>query len=278
LESKNYTVKTLNLLAQNKVPDDALAIIIAGPTQPITSEELTLLTDYLSKGGSLVVLDDPNLTPSTTSTPDPLIDYLAASWDIKLDNDLVIDPSSTQPIVTWAFSYGLHPITNNLNTQNVLPFFPTTRSLTLESTNQEVQTTSLVKTVSGAWGETDLSALQNKQVSFDASTDFAGPLTIAAAAEKPSGKGKVVVIGDSDFASDAYFDQYGNTDMFINSIDWAAGQESMISLTTKQAVTREMRPLTNTTVLLIAFAFIILVPGLILAGGIGSWLVRRSRG
>ena len=37
LESKNYTVKTLNLLAENKIPTDALSIIIDGPTQPISS-------------------------------------------------------------------------------------------------------------------------------------------------------------------------------------------------------------------------------------------------
>ena len=278
LESKNYTVKTLNLLAQNKVPDDALTVIIAGPTQPITDQELNLLKDYVSKGGSLVVLEDPILTRDTTKISDPLLSYLATSWGIKLNDDLVIDPSSNQIVVAVENTYGTHAITNSLVSQNLVTFFPTARSLALDSSVKDVTTTALVKTVDNAWGETDFAALQNNQVAFDSKTDIAGPLTIVASSEPTSGKGRVVVAGDSDFASDAYFDQYGNSDMFINSVDWAAGQESMISLTTKQTTTRTMKPLSSLTIVVLAFAFVILIPGLIVAGGISSWLVRRSRG
>jgi ABC-type uncharacterized transport system involved in gliding motility auxiliary subunit len=278
LESKNYTVKTLNLLAQNKVPEDALAIIISGPTKPISSEEMLLLNDYVAKGGSLVVLEDPTLESSTSNTSDPLIDYLTTTWGVTINNDLVIDPSLSQVIVAVEFTYGSHAITNSLQSQNMGSFYPTARSLTLDTTLQDVQTTALVKTIDRSWGETDFAALQNNQVAFDASTDLAGPLTIAAVAENANTKGRVVVIGDSDFADDTYFDQYGNGDMFINSVDWAAAQEKMISLTAKQPITRQMRLLGQLTILLLAFAFVILIPGLIVAGGVASWLVRRSRG
>jgi ABC-type uncharacterized transport system involved in gliding motility auxiliary subunit len=88
----------------------------------------------------------------------------------------------------------------------------------------------------------------------------------------------VVVIGDSTFASDIYFDQYGNGDLFINAVDWAAGQGNMINLTSSQPISRQMRLPSSFTVLLLAFAFVILIPGLIIAAGVSSWLVRRSRG
>jgi ABC-type uncharacterized transport system involved in gliding motility auxiliary subunit len=278
LESKNYTVKTLNLLAQNKVPEDALTIIVNGPTQPVSSEEMSLLKDYISKGGSLVLLEEPILAQDGSKAPDPMLDYLTTTWGITINNDLVIDPSSSQVIVAIENTYGSHPITDSLISQNLVAFFPTARSLTVSTTVEGVQTTELVKTIDRSWGETDFSALQNNQVSFDASTDIAGPMTIAAAAQNTNAKGRIVVIGDPDFASDAYFDQYGNADMFINSVDWAAGQENMISLTTKQPITRQMRLLNNITMLLLAFAFVILIPGLIVAGGVAAWLVRRSRG
>lgn len=278
LESKNYTVNTLNLLAQNKIPTDALAIIISGPTQPISTEEMSLLKDYVSKGGSLIVLEEPNLTTDASKISDPLLDYLSTTWDITIDNDLVIDPTSSQLAIAIENSYGSHSITASLVSQNLVSFFPTARSLTLKTTNQAVQTTALVKTIDSAWGETNFTALQNNQATYDAGTDLAGPLTIAAAAENSNAKGRIVVFGDSDFASDAYFDQYGNSDLFINSVDWAAGQENLISLTSKTPITREMVPLTNTTILILAFFFVILVPGLIVAGGVASWLIRRSRG
>lgn len=59
LESKNYTVNTLNLLSTNTIPEDALAIIIAGPMKPLASSEVSLLKKYADTGGSLVVMENP---------------------------------------------------------------------------------------------------------------------------------------------------------------------------------------------------------------------------
>ncbi len=278
LESKNYTVKSLNLLAQNKIPTDALSIIIDGPTQPITSQETALLNTYVAKGGSIIVMEDSVLASNAGKPADPLLNYLTTTWGITIDNDLVIDPSSSQIIVAVENSYGSHPITDKLQSQNLVSFFPTACSLTLNTNVQNVQTTALITTINTSWGETDFTALQNNQVAFNAKIDIAGPLTVAAAAQNSTTNGKVVVIGDSSYASDIYFDQYGNGSFFINTVDWAAGQGNMINLTSSQPVSRQMRLPSSFTVLLLAFAFVILIPGLIIAAGVSSWLVRRSRG
>jgi len=278
LESKNYTVKSINLLAQNKIPADALSIIIDGPTQPISSQEMSLLKAYINKGGSLIVMEDSPLASNAGKPVDPLIDYLTGTWGITIVNDLVIDPSSSQIIVAVENAYGSHPITDKLQSQNMVSFFPTACSLTLKSNVQDVQTTALVTTINTSWGETDFTALQSNKVAFDSTIDFPGPLTVAAAAQNSTTNGKVVVVGDSTFASDIYFDQYGNGDFFINAVDWAAGQGNMINLTSSQPISRQMRLPNSLTILLLAFAFVILIPGLIIAGGVASWLVRRSRG
>jgi ABC-type uncharacterized transport system involved in gliding motility auxiliary subunit len=278
LESKNYTVKSLNLLAQNKIPADALSIIIDGPTQPITTQEMSLLQTYISKGGSLIVMEDSPLASNVGKPADPLINYLKDTWGITIEDDLVIDPSSSQIIVAVENAYGSHPITSKLQSQNMVSFFPTACSLTVNLNIQNVQTTALVTTINTSWGETDFTALQNNKVAFDSTIDFAGPLTVAAASENSTTNSRVVVIGDATFASDIYFDQYGNGDLFINAVDWAAGQGNMINLTSSQPISRQMRLPNSFTILLLAFVFVILIPGLIIAGGVASWLVRRSRG
>jgi ABC-type uncharacterized transport system involved in gliding motility auxiliary subunit len=56
LESKNYSVKTLNLLATNQIPDDAKVVVVAGPQKPVSSAEVDLMSKYLEKGGALVVM------------------------------------------------------------------------------------------------------------------------------------------------------------------------------------------------------------------------------
>src|SRR5690606_9207873 len=59
LEAKNYTLDTLNLLATPKIPDDALAIIVAGSTKPLSQAEIDLIRAYQEKGGALIYLAEP---------------------------------------------------------------------------------------------------------------------------------------------------------------------------------------------------------------------------
>src|SRR5581483_239114 len=105
LESKNYTVKTLNLAATNKIPDDAKAIVVAGPQNPLLDQEVTLLKAYVNKGGALVVMEDPTPFTNFGTSPDPLADYLKSDWGIAFDNDVVIDTTSQQALYAISSQY-----------------------------------------------------------------------------------------------------------------------------------------------------------------------------
>ncbi|HEX2696746.1 MAG TPA: GldG family protein, partial [Anaerolineales bacterium] len=208
LESKNYTVKTLNLAATNKVPDDAKAIIIAGPQNPLLDQEVTLLKAYASKGGSLVVMEDPTPFTKVGTDPDPLADYLNSDWGITLDNDVVIDQTSNQPLYAISASYNTtQNITQHMTNVTIMP---QARTLTIsQSLPQDVTTTPLILTSQQSWGETDLAGMQsNQQIKFDQATDIPGPLTLAATGENSSSHGRVVVFGNSIFATDKGFDAY----------------------------------------------------------------------
>jgi ABC-type uncharacterized transport system involved in gliding motility auxiliary subunit len=276
LEAKNYTVQPLNLIVTNKIPDNATVIVIAGPTQPISAAEQTLLQAFVAKGGALVVMEEPTPLTQFGNSPDPLSAYLAANWGITFDNDIVIDTNTSQPLYAIASSYGTHPITEKL--QGLVSFFPSARSLSIAS-NLTNQPTVLVTTASSAWGETDFASLQaNGQVAFNPAVDVPGPLTLAVAATDTTSGSHLVVFGDSDFASDAFFSQYANGDMFINAIDWAAGQEQLINLNTPTAISRTLTLPSSFWLLVMAISFIFVLPGLVIAGGVVSWLIRRSRG
>jgi len=88
----------------------------------------------------------------------------------------------------------------------------------------------------------------------------------------------VVVIGDSDFASDANFSRYGNGDLLVNSIDWAVGQENLINLTPKDTIQRVLVPPQRYTLGMILFGSVFLLPGVVLLSGIIVWIQRRKRG
>ena len=276
LEAKNYTVLSLNLIAQNKIPDNATVIVIAGPTQPISAAEDTLLQNYVTKGGALVIMEEPAPLTQFGNSPDPLAAYLSANWGIGFENDIVIDTNTSQPLYAIAATYGNHPITEKL--QGLVSFYPTSRSLTIAAnlTNQPI---ALVSTASSAWGETAFASMQtNGQVSFDPTVDFPGPLTLAVAVADTTSSSRVVVFGDADFASNVFFSQYANGDMFLNTIDWAAGQAQLINLSTPTAISRTLALPSSFWLLVMAISFLCILPGLVIAGGVISWLVRRSRG
>ena len=64
----------------------------------------------------------------------------------------------------------------------------------------------------------------------------------------------------------------------VNAVDWAAGQEDLISLSAGATTERYINlssPYLSGFVLL---GSLIVIPGLILVGGIAAWIARRKRG
>ncbi len=277
LVSKNYTVKTLNLAADNKIPDDAKAVIVAGPSQALLDQEVAQLKAYLDKGGSLVVLEDPTVFTKIGSNPDPLANYLKTDWGITIQNDVVIDLTSNQPLSAISSSYSPSaPITQHMTTVAIMP---QSRSLEVaQNLPQNVTVTPLILTSQQSWGETDLASLQStQQIAFDPATDIPGPLTLAASAENSSTHGRVVVFGSSTFVTDNGFDHYANGDIFTNSVDWAAQQANLINITPRTPVSRTFDPPAQLPFIAILLGSVILIPGLVVVAGVSNWLARRRQ-
>ncbi|NPV78478.1 MAG: GldG family protein [Anaerolineae bacterium] len=275
LENKNYTTKTLNLLSSPTVPDNARAIVIAGPKKPLTEKETQALDTYVQNGGSLVILTEPREI-TFQDQKDYLAEYLDNKWGIQLDDDIIIDPNVNPPLIAIANKYDQHPITEKL--MNVASIFPTSHSIQFEAKDDQIKLSALISTSDMAWGETNFEGLKNNQVSPDQGTDYIGPLTIAVVGENAKTSSRLVVIGDSDFASNRYYQEYGNSDLIVNSIDWASGQEDLISLTPKKQITRILLPPTQITLGLILLGSVFVLPGIVVATGISTWISRRRRG
>jgi ABC-type uncharacterized transport system involved in gliding motility auxiliary subunit len=275
LENKNYKVKQLNLMVDQQVPQDALSIIIAGPQKPITIEEVKLLKDYVDKGNSLVIMEQPTPFTQFGDSPDPLADYLIQDWGITLGNDVVIDLSSYSNMDALANEYGNHVITSQLGTMaSVFHTARSTRIKTMEGITQTV----LVKTSSRSWAETNLVDFKNNRVVLDKSQDLIGPVPLVAAAENSVNQSRVVVFGDSDFASDQYFNTLGNGDLIINAIDWSAKQDKLINLTPKQVLKRSLIPPKTYSLGLIFLGTVVALPGLVILMGIVVGIQRKRQG
>ena len=279
LESKNYTVKTLNLLTDKQVPDDARLIVVAGPTKPVSAEEVAALKGFVDGGGSLIVMEDPTILTDFGEEADPIADYLSETWGIVLGNNLVVDVTSQQAsVMAIGAQYASHQITQPL--QGLVSILPGARSASASEAKDGITQVNLVSTSPQSWAESDLAAFQaeNPEVRPDEGVDLLGPVPVAALGENLSTKARIVVFGDADLASDDYFTAYANGDLFTNSVDWAIGQEELISLTPKTNTQRFIAPPSTTTLNLVLLGSVFLLPGLALASGILVWIQRRKRG
>jgi ABC-type uncharacterized transport system involved in gliding motility auxiliary subunit len=267
LERDNYLVKTVNLATvTDTLPSDVAAIVVAGPRGPFAPQEAERLGKYLDDGGKVMVLADP--------TVDTGLDGLLARWGVTLRNDAVIDPTSSffgdvaTPLVS---RYRFHTITKDLG--GLSTFFPLARSISATLSLTDTTVTALVETSANAWGETDL---QNPQASLDPAKDTKGPLTLAVAVEKTAEKkGRLVVFGDSDFASNNALSvrgTVGNPDLFRNAINWLAEEESLIAIGPKAPEQRTIRPLTPGEERFLFYSTVIILPlAVLLAGGLVWW-------
>ena len=281
LEAKNYKVSTLNLLAILQIPQDASVIVIDGPKKPLREAEVSMLDTYLKNGGSMIVMEDPIIDTQFGDASDPLAIYLAETYGIRLGDDIVIDVYGYQayqnPYFAVGYQYATHAITQKMSTMGT--GFQYARSVTTDDgAGSDYSKTNLIQTIDQSWGETDLTSVQNNNMEYDQEGDLPGPVSLAVVAEGTSNETRLIVFGDSDFATNAVYGFYGNSDIMVNSIDWAAKEENLINLTPKAAVTRTLVQPQTYTMGLILLGSLVVLPGLVIVAGIGSWLRRRRQG
>jgi ABC-type uncharacterized transport system involved in gliding motility auxiliary subunit len=191
-----------------------------------------------------------------------------------MSNNLVIDLSIDPVELAVADQYAEHAITDAV--QGYITFYPTAHSVDFETVTG-VSANDLIMTSSQSWAETDVAAIMDGQVSPE-EADTMGPINLATAFENASTGARVVVVGDSDFASDSYIQAYGNRDLAVSIVDWASSNENLISLTTAESTSRVLVAPTKGVQLAIILGGLVGLPLLIAAIGIIVGIRRKRTG
>jgi ABC-type uncharacterized transport system involved in gliding motility auxiliary subunit len=293
LTSDNFTTDKL-VLAQQDIPADATVLIVAGPRADFLAPEIDRLKTYLGGGGKLLLLLDP---PEKPGGPDLTnLIGLAKEWGIDPGLNVVVDASGvgqmigTGPEVPIAAKYNPHPITERFN---ILTAYSLARSVTAiqgGANNRTAQ--NLVETSPSSWAETDIKELMTSgRVQRETEKgDIAGPVSLAAAVsapveppassakpeptDAPKPEARVAIFGDSDFASNRWLGISGNRDLFLNTVNWLAQQENLISIRAKDPEDRRIT-LSADQDRRIFWLTVFIIPGLILLAGVQTWWRRR---
>jgi ABC-type uncharacterized transport system involved in gliding motility auxiliary subunit len=92
--------------------------------------------------------------------------------------------------------------------------------------------------------------------------------------EEPKTEGRVVAIGDADFASNTLLSFQGNQDFFLNSVAWLAQDVDLISIRPKEPEDQRLF-LNRNQQQNVALLALVLLPGLCVVAGVVSWWKRR---
>jgi len=297
-----YDVRSVDFATDKTIPSDLNTLIIVGPTQKFTDDELKAIDAFVMRGGSLMVLLD-GVTVSnnlTANKNDPSLNKLLTAYGVTVNNDLVLDASNgiasfTQGFMSFATNYPFWPkvIKQDFDQTNVATaklesvVLPWVSSLSIQpDKTKENNVSYLMKTTNRARLETDNFNL-NPQANFsslgqtgqyDLAVAISGKF-ISAYNQATSGSARLIVVGDSDFIHDNFSNNNSdNLILFQNLVDSLSLGQDLISIRSKGITDRPIRDLSDTTKAAVRYLNIFgLTVIVILSGMIRYFLRKKSR-
>jgi ABC-type uncharacterized transport system involved in gliding motility auxiliary subunit len=283
LLGESYKVDKVNLVTEEKVPQDCSVMVVAGPTRPLVPHVIDALTDYLKGGGRAFIMLKPR---SDQTVDEAALVKFAQDWGVKAGDNVVVDQVvrlyagpvlGLNPVVN---TYNPHPITASFDKQTVFPMVRTVDAV--DSALAGLSVTPLAKTSETSWAETDLDGIFKRQSAKFDGNDVKGPVTVAVAVAANlealkfgQGEARLVVLGDTDIANNQYIGNFFNRDFMMNCIDWLAGESNAITIRPRELRASRF----NLTVQEFDVVFVLsvlLLPELLLIIGFAVWWERRN--
>ena len=290
LEVMNYDVEKVLLVRGGDLLSRCSLLVVAGPKAALLPPEVAAVRAYLAAGGNAFFMLDPFVRTG--------LEPVVREYGVVLDDTIVIDEAShfwadvSSPAVT---SYNHHLVTVDLP----LTFFPGVRSLS--PTPGRVPGTTVVPILNSStnsWAQT-----RPDRVEFRKGRDVPGPNTLmvmatrrpvasgdaaairfgprgARAAVPPAvpvrvtGRSRIAVVGDSDFATNSFFHIMGNGRLFLNTVNYLAAEENLIGIAPRTYDLPRIN-LTNRQMKGTFFLSVILVPALLAVVGTAVWWRQR---
>ena len=239
-----------------------------------------MLTEYLERNGKLLLL----LEPSADNANGRLV-QLMRKWGVEVRNDLVVDlvhsgvhgPSAPFP------EFEQHDITRALQGVGI-PFLGTRSVTPAEEIPDGIKVKSLAKTMGEtrvSWGETELDGVELTARAYTLGVDTPPPVSIAVAVEQTARapteneNTRIVVFGDSDFASNAFF-RAANRELFVATINWLTLEDDLVAISPIDLQQQTLRQLSAQEAGLVQILSIFFIPVAVFIAGIIVWWQRRG--
>ena len=291
---KSYEVRPLNPSDTAKGDTAFAAVVLAGAPDSVPASQLKRLQDYVNAGGSILVLaGGMKVSPQMPmANPQPLPwNTLLQHFGVSVRGDMAYDLVANEAI----------PVPSDFGrVLQVYPFFIRAESSHLSPVNKDIgavvltwpstiDTTKATKgTVTPLLATSRAAGTFTNSTSIDPRSDFpktdlGRKLLGVVVSSKDSAKasrqrGRAVVVGSSDFASDRFV-QFApeNLGLALNAVDWLAQDEELIAIRSKD---RQPVPLVFKSAVerdVAKYANLIGLPLVVALFGLAHLIQRRRR-
>lgn len=303
---RDYELKAVTLSAEGKVavPDDVDSLLVVGPQQPYSPDELNAIDAFVMKGKSAAFFLDRNTIDFKSFAPTPNgqnLDQLVAAYGVELGQQIVGDVECAELQMQEQRGF------LTLRVPVKYPFIPMPRALEgatamakgvgeiavpfavpvyPKSDLPGVEVTALAKSSAKSWLEDPTPEnLNPKRDWASAEVGFTGPYTLVAQArgtlpshaqegQKSAGEARVIVAGSATLLNE----QVANPKLVLNMMDWLNVDPKLLEMRTRgQSEARFSPDLTDGTRNAIKWGNVIGMPLLLVLLGIIRWRLREAR-
>ncbi|MHB1566366.1 MAG: GldG family protein [Acidiferrobacter sp.] len=267
LTARGFTIKGFDIDHGMPPAGPGTVLVITDPRTPFLAGEARLLDRYVKSGGNLLWLLEPNHVDGLAR--------LAHALGLSIPPGFVVDPTST--LLTGAGPNFIvidhYPAIGAVRGMHLITVFPTTTALDIQRPTP-FHAVAILRTASDAWQQqAPLSAVVVPPTGI---RQQALTIGVALRAHPDGHHQRIIVIGDSDFASNAFIGDGGNLTLAMNIANWAAYDDAFINLPNRRSPDLTLT-LTQDALEIIAFGFLLVLPALLIGSGVAVWWRRRSR-
>lgn len=233
----------IEIISQTFLPDVGreTLLVIAHPRQPLNLQENEAIIKYIEKGGNLLWLLEPQLENDGLSG----LNQLAQNLGLKLlDGRLWNDRKTENPTLIE-----INQFLTLENIQGLPVLFPEVAALQLEQTSFEIQP---FLTASAIF----LKSFDNKKLQENQSIFNIG-FTLQRIINNQ--QQRIMVMGDSDFMSNAYVEKNNNTKLTIEIMNWLTESTDLIKVAAQKNYDTQLTLDFNLQMLLTVF-FVFVLP------------------
>ena len=286
---RSYDLRTIALAADTSIPAQTKVLVLSGSVDSLSPAQLAPLQAFLARGGNILLMaGGMTRAPQGQFAMSRPVGWnaLTRTLGVSIRSDMVYDiaanaqvglPSQFGQVVLpyplWPRGISTKASVIDADLPSVL--LPWTSSIDTTGASKGTVTPLLV--TSKLAGLMQQNVILSPQQSFSRATTAQRILAVQVQPKSP-GAGRLVVVGNGDFASDHFAQNSPENAVFVlNAVDWLAQDEALISIRSKD---RTPPPLAFTNATLrgaVRYGNIIGVPLVVALFGALRLARRRAR-